>query len=163
MDTTKLKTGDILHCTSNRLISRMIRKFTKSKFSHSALYVEIDGTAYVIDAQKDGVNMRLFSRWQAIYNYDYLVHRTSDLVFNPEIIVNRALSKCGTTAYDFEGLLWKQPIELATGKWRKEKCEECKMYCSEFVGWVWKADLSYRMSPQDLFEWCIKNNFTEVK
>lgn len=156
------KTGDILHCSSNRAISKLIRKFTKSKFSHSALYLEIDGTAYIVDAQKDGVNLRLFSRWTEIYNYNYVVHR-SQKNNNEEVIKNRALSKCGTTAYDFEGLLVKQPIELATGKWRKERCEECKMYCSEFVGWVFKADLSYRMSPQDLYEWCLKNNFTEVK
>lgn len=159
---TKLKTGDILHCSSNRMISKLIRKFTKSKFSHSALFIDIEGTSYIIDAQKDGVNLRLFSKWKDIYKYDFVVHRSQTL-FNEDIIKNRALSKSGTTAYDFEGLLIKQPVELATGKWRKEKCEECQMYCSEFVAWVWKADLSYRMSPQDLFEWCVKHNFTEVK
>jgi hypothetical protein len=35
------------------------------------------------------------------------------------------------------------------------------MYCSEFVAWVWGAKENYRMSPRDLYEWCLVNNFVE--
>ena len=157
-----LKTGDILHCSGKRLVPRLIKAFTRSPFSHSALFIEIWGQPYIIDAQKDGVNVRPFKEWKAKYNYDYIIHRNiSD--YDQKELAKKALSKVGLTAYDFESLIFRQPFELMTGKWNVRKDEQTKMYCSEFVAWVWGADASYRMSPKDLYEWCLVNNFVEKK
>ena len=162
MNPTNLKTGDILHCTGKRLLSRLIRKFTKSKFSHSALFIEIWGQPYIIDAQRDGVNVRPWNDWCNQYNYTILAHRSPKVVDYIELS-KRAMTKVGNTAYDIEGLILKQPFELITGKWNRKKNEEDKMYCSEYVAWVYAAERSYRMSPEDLYQWCIANSFIEVK
>ena len=130
MNPTALKTGDILHCSSKRLISKLIKKATKSNFSHTALFIEIWGQPYVIDAQKDGINVRPWDAWMEKYNYDLVIHRSTDLV-NEKTFAQRALTKVGHTGYDFEGLLLRQPIELITGKWLEKGDKNVKMYCSE--------------------------------
>jgi len=161
MNPTNLNTGDILHCSSNRLISRIIKRLTKSKFSHSAFFIEIWGQPYVIDAQKDGVNLRPWNEWLDKYVYDIVAHRSSRK-YSSDALAKRAMTKIGHTGYDFEGLLFKQPLKLLTGKWFVRKNESERMYCSEFVAWVYGAERSYKMSPQDLYELCLKSEFYEV-
>jgi len=39
----ELKTGDILNCTGKKLLSKIIKMFTKSRFSHTAIFIEIWG------------------------------------------------------------------------------------------------------------------------
>lgn len=158
---SNLKTGDILHCSADRLIPKLIKKFTKSKFNHSALFIEIWGQPYVIDAQADGVNVRPWNDWVDKYGYKVLVHRSPNDIDHKELAM-RALTKVGHTGYDFEGLILKQPIELLTNTWRQKTDETQRMYCSEYVAWVYAISRSYRMSPQDLLEWCTMNNFIEV-
>jgi uncharacterized protein YycO len=161
MNPTNLKTGDILHCSGNRPISKIIKKLTKSKFSHTALFIEIWGQPYIIDAQADGVNLRPWNDWMDKYNYSIIVHRSSEEI-DEKAISMRALTKVGHTGYDFEGLIVKQPIELLTNSWIRKKNEADRMYCSEFVAWVLGVERSYRMSPQDVFDWCNINGFKEV-
>lgn len=155
------KTGDIFHCTGRGIIAKGIMKATKSKVSHSALFIEIWGKPYIIDAQKDGVNLRPFDEWVKMYNYKYIVHRYPN-EFDRKEFALKAMTKIGNTAYDFEGLLIKQPIELLTGKYRRKGNEENKMYCSEYVAWCYGINESYRMSPEDLLQWCNKNKFIEI-
>jgi hypothetical protein len=161
MNSTLLKTGDILHCSGKKLLSRLIKKFTKSEFSHTALFIEIWGQPYVIDAQKDGVNLRPWDAWMKQYDYDIVVHRSSDLVVE-KTFAQRALTKVGHTAYDFEGLLVRQPVELATGEWVEKGNTTDRMYCSEYVAWVYGIEKAYRFSPQDLYEWCKSNHFYQI-
>ena len=163
MDTTIFKTGDVLHCSGKRLISKLIRWATKSKFNHTALYIEIWGQPYIIDAQDNGVNIKPFDQWEKEYGYKYIVTRPPYDQDEKRVAV-KAMSKVGLTAYDFEGLLIKQPIELLTGRWRKKKNdrEQEKMYCSEFVAWVYYISDSYKTSPADFLEYCKKNKWTLV-
>ncbi|MFY8110718.1 MAG: ATP-binding protein [Flavobacterium sp.] len=97
------------------------------------------------------------------HHYDFIVMRRPRVIAEKKI-ATKAMSKVGLTAYDFEGLLIKQPIELLTGKWnkKKEKHEEDKMYCSEFVSWVYGLDDSYRMSPKDFLDYCLENSWDEI-
>lgn len=162
MNPTNLKTGDILHCSGKRLLSRLIKKFTKSKFSHSALFIEIWGQPYIIDAQKDGVNVRPWNDWCDTYNYNIEAQRSPNVIDYVEFS-KRAMTKVGHTAYDIEGLVLKQPIELLTGQWNRKKNEDDKMYCSEYVAWVYAVEKSYRMSPEDLYQWCLSNSFITIK
>lgn len=161
MDTTILKTGDVLHCAGKRLISKMIRWATKSEFNHTALYIEIWGQPYIIDAQENGVNVKPFDQWQKEYGYDYIVTRPPFEVDEKRTAV-KAMSKVGLTAYDFEGLIIKQPIELLTGKWKKKKDEQHKMYCSEFVAWVYYVNDSYKTSPADFLKFCKQSNWSLI-
>lgn len=162
MNPTNLKTGDILHCAGKKWLSKVIRRLTKSKFSHTALFLEIWGQPYIIDAQKDGVNVRPWNEWQAIYNYDFVVHRALEGTVDDVALSKRAMTKVGHTAYDIEGLIFRQPWELLTGNWNPKKNEGDKMYCSEYVAWVYGVEKSYRMSPEDVYQWCISSNFVEV-
>lgn len=163
MNPTRLKTGDILHCTGHKWLSKMIRKFTKSKFSHSALFIEIWGQAYIIDAQNDGVNLRPFSEWQKTYGYDFVIHRPNKGFDEKELSI-RALTKVGNTAYDFESLILKHPWTIITNSsWRLKKDPYERMTCSEFVAWVFGTERSYRISPEDLHNWCLINNFSIIE
>lgn len=161
MNPTILKTGDILHCSGKRLLSRLIKKFTRSKFSHSALFIEIWGQPYIIDAQADGVNVRPFKEWNDKYDYDIVAHRSSGEL-DREAISKRAMTKVGHTGYDIEGLLVRQPHKIITGKWKEKGDTTERMYCSEYVAWVYGVEKSYRMSPEDLYLWCKLNNFHEI-
>jgi uncharacterized protein YycO len=162
MNPTLLKTGDILHCTGHRLISKLIKYFTKSKFSHSAMFIEIWGQPYIIDAQKDGVNVRPFDAWKEKYDYTFKVYRSTKEIDHRTLAL-RALTKVGNTGYDFESLLIKHPITLVTNtSWKLNKDDYNRMTCSEYVAWVYGVERSYRISPQDLYNWCVINNFYEV-
>lgn len=160
----ELKPGDILHCSGSRVISKLIKMFTKSKFSHTALYLEIWGQPYIIDAQKDGVNVRPFEEWSKKYNYSYTVSRDNSLDSDKiKELCKRALSKTGHTAYDIESLILRQPWKLLTGKWKEVGNNEEKMYCSEFVAWVYQVPDYFKMSPEDLYDWCVRHSFTQYE
>jgi len=163
MNPTFLKTGDVLHCTGNRFVSKLIRFFTKSKYSHSAMFIEIWGQAYIIDAQKDGVNVRPFDAWKEKYNYTFEVYRlNADLDYKALSI--RALTKVGHTGYDFESLLIRHPFALMTNSfWKLDKDDYNRMTCSEYVAWVYGSERAYRFSPEDLHSWCLLNNFVKVE
>ena len=163
MDTTILKTGDVLHCAGKRLISKLIRWATKSKFNHTALFIELWGQPYIIDAQENGVNVKPFEQWEKEYGYNYIVTRPPFDIDEKRTAI-KAMSKVGLTAYDFEGLLLKQPIELLTGKWKKKKGEheQDKMYCSEFVAWVYYVNDSYKTSPADFLKFCKDSKWTLI-
>src|SRR5882762_7688004 len=55
LDEDALVVGDIILTTTNELISKGIRKFTKSDISHAMIYVD---PCAVIDATGDGVHAR---------------------------------------------------------------------------------------------------------
>lgn len=151
----QLKSGDILHCRRSTFLSWMIQTLTKSRFSHSALFLIIEGQHFVVDAQKDGVNLRSFDAWMKKYNYQFIVSRCSCGTMNR--VKHNAFQKIGVTAYDFKGLLIKSPIELIFGTWRKEKNAQSKMYCSEFVAWSYDILSSYRISPEELYQICLNS------
>lgn len=150
----KLKHGDILHCRGKRLISRLIMKFTKSSYSHTALVMFVDNHVMIVDAQKDGVNMRPFDAWHA--QYDYAIEVSSPVGTVKYGFENRALSKIGVTSYDFESLFLRYPWMLLTGKWKNRGTkEDDRMYCSEFVAWCFNHPEWYKMSPELVHEWCL--------
>lgn len=155
----ELEPGDILSCTSNGWLGKMIQLITKSRISHSALVIDIWGELYIIDSQKDGTNPRKLDDWMKRYSYKFQVHRPIDGKFNIKNIQKRALSKSGKTPYDFKSLLWFQPIYVLTGKWvgHTHEFAEENMYCSEYVSWVYNIGRFWEKSPADLFEY-LNNN-----
>jgi hypothetical protein len=162
MTPTNLKPGDILFCSSDRFLGKAIKWATDSEFSHVALYVEVWGVPFVIDAQKDGIQFRMYDQWQNEYGYKVRAFR-APYAIDPKAISLRAATKAGFTAYDFPSLLLRHPIALLSGKWQERNDSEDMMTCSEFVAWVYAIQRSYRMSPQDLFDWVLLNKFIEIK
>lgn len=153
----ELKTGDILHCRGNRLLSKLIMKFTKSRFSHTAIVIECWGQLYIVDAQKNGVNPRPIKEWLKEFGYYFEVSRPS-VIENKEVSI-KAFSKVGSTKYDFISLFWYQPKYILTGKWKGKPSEtaDSRMYCSEYVAWIYEIPNWWKLSPQEVFIYCKTN------
>lgn len=156
MKTTKkeLQTGDVLHCRRNTFIAKCIKLFTKSRFNHTAMVVEIWGVICIIDSQNDGTNIRTFEQWKKKYNYKYEVTTLNLSDQEKREMSKKALSMVGVTKYDFVSLLIWQPMYILFGKWhgKKNASANKRMYCSEFVAWVLGLDRYWALSPQDVFE-----------
>jgi len=146
-----LRSGDVLHCTSNGILGKLIQKFTKSRINHTALVIEVWGELFIIDSQKDGTNPRPLSEWLIKYNYKYKIHRPKNFSYREKY---RAVSKWGHTPYDFSSLFIWQPLYILTGKWhgRKAPGADNRMYCSEYVSWVFEIPNWWKLSPQEAFE-----------
>jgi hypothetical protein len=153
----QLKTGDILHCTGKRLISRLIRRFTKSKISHTALVVECWGQLYIVDAQRRGVNLSPIKDWNHKYQYEIIVSRNKHY-FSEKALSIKALSKVGMTPYDFKSLFIIYPIYLLTGKWISKKTKnDNKHYCSDYVAWVYDMKDFWKQSPENVYQYFSNN------
>jgi len=155
----ELKTGDILHCSGKRLLSRLIKWATKSEYSHTAMVIEIWGVMCVIDSQKDGTNPRPLEAWLKKYNYEIIVARRELAKPRQKEICMRAMGKSGVTGYDFVTLLIRAPWGLLTGKWLKDEDPEREMVCSEFVMYSYFVENSGRYSPGMVFEYTQAHNF----
>lgn len=155
------KTGDIFHCTRNSFISKAIRFFIKSNLSHTAVLVMCWDKPFIIEAQSKGVYAIPFDEWLVKWKYTFIVTRPS-IIIDEKSFALKAMSVIGHTGYDFESFLLRKPFDLATGKWRLKDNEDDKMFCSEFVAWCFNIYESYRLSPKDVYDWCIKNNFKVV-
>lgn len=142
----------ILHCYRKTILSRLIRLFTKSIYSHTAVLFEWYGVLYVIDAQKDGVKIRTFEDWTRKYGYGYDAHELTSDKYDITDIVSRLRSKDGKTKYDVVSLVFRQPLELITDAWLEANDPYDKMYCSELVAWAMRIREAYKMSPKDLFD-----------
>jgi hypothetical protein len=150
-----LNIGDILLCRRETLLSKLIRKFTKSKYNHVAIYVEVWGEPFIIDAQAKGVNAISYEQWLKKYKYRYTVyrHNLADTECFKKDISIRAFSKIGFTGYDVLSLVWYQPRYIFTGKWKGKRNEDAikRMYCSEYVAWVYELPNWWKLSPEDLY------------
>jgi len=157
----ELRSGDVLHCTSNGILGKFIQRFTKSRINHTALVIEVWGELFIIDSQKDGTNPRPFKDWVMKYNYKYKIHRP--ILFTKRSKY-RAVSKWGHTPYDFASLFIWQPIYILTGKWHGHKGlrADNRMYCSEYVSWVFELKNWMMLSPQAAFEAMSKSGKFEL-
>ena len=120
----ELKGGDILHCSGTRLISRLIKRFTKSDYSHTAYVAEIWGKVYIIDSQRDGTNPRPLDKWLKKYQYNIIVARTKMSKSDRHVEAIRAFDKSGSTGYDLVTLFVRQPWKILTGRWAKWMAEK---------------------------------------
>ena len=160
-----LRVGDILVCKGHGLISSVIMKATSSEWSHSALYVECWDQPSIIEAQKNGINAKLFTEWEKNWGYEYVVfrHRSE---FDKKKLSIRAFSKAGETAYDFFSFIIRQPWKIITGnfKYKGEEKESKRMICSEYTGWVWNLPNWYSMTPDDQYKYLsTSDSWIEIK
>ena len=127
------------------------------------MFVEVWGEKFIMDAQKDGIQLRPFKNWTDKYQYNYEVRR-APFDLNEKEFSKRAMSMLGTQ-YDVKSLVVGQPIEIFTGKWVTDNKRDYakKMYCSEFVAWCYGIEDYYKMSPEDLHKWELEHEFIEIK
>lgn len=156
-----LKDGDVLHCRGNRFLSKIIKWFMKSRITHTALVVELNGLLFVVDSQRDGTQLRLFDEWQRKYKYTFFISRNTCYTGKEGAYyhVDRVFSSIGFKPYDFASLLIHQPRYIITGKWptRTKEREDNRFYCSEFVSYVLGIPEYYKQSPEDLLQ-ILKSN-----
>lgn len=155
-----LKHGDILHCRSNGVLGRIIRKITSSDFNHSATVIKIDGEIFVSGSQSNGTNLKTFENWMHKYNYEFVVSRYKHTTQNwGKNYRKRALSVVGVTGYDYASLILWQPIFMLTKKWKGRKAEKAakRMYCSEYVAFCHNIPNWFEMNPGMLYDFCLKS------
>ena len=154
METINFKDGDILICTSNRIIPSLIKNATKSKWTHTAQVFNCWDIVGVIEAQAGGIHWMPFDEWVKKYNYQFIVYRRN--VLKPIELAQRAFSKLGHTAYDYHSFVIRQPISLVTGKFYSKPLEkeEDKMICSEFTAWTEEWMRPETFTPDKVEKYC---------
>jgi hypothetical protein len=150
-----LKSGDILHCTRQSFLSKIIRRSTQSdKVSHTALFILIEGHPFIIDSQWDGTRMRSLEEWNRTYNYDVIITRSNS--WNPtskELI--KQIKPYLNKAYGYWDLV-KHWVYGKTGWWMKGKREEQFLTCSEFVSRLRNKKDAYKTNPFKLYVWLLE-------
>ena len=154
----KYKAGDILLVGSNHLISRIIKKATKSEVNHAGLIVKLAGEFYVIEAERRGIQLTPIDEKKYNYlkpgNKEYWILRPK-FKLDIDAITTLAL-EAERGKYDFISLIVWQPLLLITGRWfGKKNRGDNVFYCSEFVAWIYNKIYSlfpewYEMNPKDL-------------
>jgi len=155
VDKRDLRTGDILHCNGRRLLSKLIRKVSRGEYSHTATVVVAYGQVLIVEAQRRGVDIMPYDAWQEKYGYEYDVARPIRLNHTTKH-ARRAFRPAGVAKYDIGMLLWDYPRYVLTGKWRgadeDEAISENRYTCSTYVGWLFKMENWWKLSPQQVYE-----------
>lgn len=155
-----LKTGDILHCSRNTLLAKVIKWFTKSKYSHTATVVECWGQTYIVDSQKAGFQPKPLEHWLKKYKYKVVVARPEIGPKDPKTYAIKTFSKVSVSKYDYFALLIVHPIYALTGKWiAKGDPDRARDICAEIVARLWNIKEPYKMTPQKMYEYTINHNF----
>lgn len=162
INTINLQEGDILHCMSNGLLARCIHYFTKSKINHTALVLKIYNNLFISDSQIKGTYPIPLKDWTKKYKYKYIISRPLKFTKYNKY---KAINRWGKTPYDFASLLFQAWYQM-TGRWigkGKYKAEK-RMYCSEYVAYVFNLDRWWMKSPKDVYNTLTKSNdFITIK
>jgi len=158
----ELKTGDILHCKRKSLLSKLIKFFTQSEYTHTAIVVVLEKEICVVEMQNKGCEIKTFDNWKRKYNYEYVVSYSS--VRPPS--ARKIMSKSGVMGYDFELFIIKYPIRLILGrilgrefKVKRSENEDEKMICSEFVAWCYGWGDTQSFTPKKVYEKCFSESW----
>lgn len=134
-------------------------KITRGDFSHSAIYATTWNQAGVIEAQKNGVNFKLWEVWVAKWGYEYVVFEPMFKYDEHELMI-RAFSKAGETKYDFFTFFRRA---FGNRKKRGYTKEAEKQICSEYCAWVWDIPEWYDITPQELYDYLVNSKYWELK
>lgn len=164
VDTAIFYNGDTFHCWRDSFLSRLIRKETHSKFSHTAMFLRIDGNPYILDAQSDGIHLRPFDRWIEEYNYNFVVTRFASASLDSLQYRKVGMSYLDTK-YGYVDLL-RHWIYRNTRIWLGIDKEYKKLVCSELRMLIhdnfFNVDERIEsMSPGDVYTWEMNNGFVE--
>lgn len=123
IDTAELKKGDIIFSTTFDYISKGIRKFTNSDFSHVMLYVDNNS---IIHANGDGVHAYNTQRILFDDKSHCIVYRLKDSISDEELsqVITYLRSLIGRPYSIIEAMLSK----IYSGKLKSEK-----LFCSRLI------------------------------
>jgi hypothetical protein len=153
----QLKTGDIIVSRTNfkwysplSYLSAAIRFFAKTKYNHAELVVFNWDRCYTNEAVGRGVISSIFGTRTVGKQIRVLRPRFN---ISEKYIATEANSKLGITPYDVIGLI-HQAIYLSTGVWLGKRSNDAdkRMYCFEYVAWVYDMDFWYRTTPKDIID-----------
>ena len=152
----KIRNGDGILRTSDSWISRAIRKVTKSEWSHVGMFVDIDGTMFIIEMEAQGARLIKWSDYNKGKNVKVL-HLVPTMRIDRTKLVVATIDEAGDTRYDFFGL-FHQLIYQMTGVWigKLRKKAAKRKYCSELFAYRYNEAVGifpkwYSTSPQDVF------------
>lgn len=152
-----LKGGDVLHCTRDTFLSKLIRRVTRSeKTSHTALCIELYGEIFIVDSQYDGTRIRTFEEWTNDYSYKYIVTRPPVRISNANML--KGVSHYINTSYGYVDLV-RHLIKSVTGVWLGGKREDDHLVCSEFVMRIYGNPEAYKTTPAEAYLWCLESGF----
>jgi hypothetical protein len=161
----KLETGDLLFASGNYVISRLIRKFTKSPWSHVGIIfpVQSPGGALLLESVEDqGVRFLPIGR----YLNDYYRHRPYNGILTIARVRNlkkknyEELAKFGiqelARPYDIEEIA-RIVARIAAGHGRKIRdneyiCSELVYECFLRAGIEFNYDKRGFISPENIWE-----------
>lgn len=148
LEFNNLKKGDIILTAEKKIISKSIRTFTKSNFSHAILYV---GDHSYIHSDRDGVHSGNIQRLLfAKESYATILRCKSFSSESIEKICQYARSQIGTKYSIKEAIKTKSPL--------KKKVQTNRQFCSRLVAQAYDyANLLlvkniHYCSPQELME-----------
>ncbi len=169
MEFSNLKTGDIIlsyvstSWNPSTWVSGLIRKISNQKWSHISIVVSCWDTLFFVEALPGGVKMTPIS--QHPKNLNVMIRRSKNVFIERELACI-SMSKIGYTKYDMSSVMWFQLLKQITGKWyghtNASNLTDKTMYCSELVGWIYKLDDWWKLTPGDfandnrfetIFEW----------
>ena len=154
--------------TGTRMLSRIIRWFSRSSVSHAwLLYWDVDfNRDMVLESTLEGVRIIPFDVFQK--------HNKIIKVFTPSFSLKVGWAKVGEhlgECYDFTGLLGM--IFVILGRWFKRRWRNPwnstkGLFCSEFVAsvlqWSQAPNTEYWdpsiMTPEDLYEYMLARRIT---
>jgi hypothetical protein len=154
-----MKHGDILICRRKSFLSRLIRKVTKSEWSHTAMILEVWGKIYILEMQRKGVELISYDEWVDKWGYEYVIFRNTK-IFNEKDLGVKALSIVGRKVkYDYFTFIFRIPYKLVTKKYRYmgEEIETKRMICSQLTGWLRDLPNWHKMTPESQFEYLHQN------
>lgn len=154
-----LETGDVVVSRTNfrwnyplGYLSAIIRFFAKTEYNHAALVVFNWGKPFTNEAIGNGVVAHPFGN--RLKGKKIKVLRLYD-PDSEQVIAMKANSKVGVAKYDVIGLIY-QAIYLTTGKWfgKTEEASEKRMYCFEYVAWVYEYIFTeyWRVTPLEVID-----------
>lgn len=135
-----------------------IRKVTKSYWNHAGVVIEDWGVPFFNEAEAQGVMSDPIA--DRLVGYTIYVRRPVVPVDEKAFAV-KANNKLGVTGYFFAGLVYQlifQWTHCWTGPASQERAAT-KMYCSEYVAFLYNMDKFWEVTPQAL---AISPIFTDV-
>jgi hypothetical protein len=161
-----LQDGDILICRGKSELSEAIMLATKSNWSHTAQVQYVNGILCIVDAQKEGFFPRRFDMWDMEFKYTFEVYRAPKL---DKYKYHEIITEMYGANYSFKmlivgfipKLLFGKDVKKKYGEDNKYVCGEATMRIIKMLGDNVLKPENY--TPNDVREWCIKNNFELIK
>ena len=148
-----LKVGDILHCSRDTFLSRVIKVLTNGDVSHTATVIENWGQIHVLDAQADGVYPLPLETWLRKYGYDEIEVARPIEPIDEKAFCIKAYDFVGISAYDYASLILRHPLSMITGRWFQKHVPDREVTCSELIGRIFNLPNAYRLTPQDVLNY----------